>query len=637
LYVVTVTNEFGCEADAAGVVVTVNELPEPIIQTNGDGAICQGETIELNTGLFNNYLWSTGDTIQVISVDTTGTYSVAVIDANGCAGTSEDYEVVANLLPEISIEADGPTTICDGDEVVLGAIGDGTYLWSTSETTTTITVSDAGAYSVQVIDTVTGCVGVSDDIVIDYLPDFNPEITANGPTAFCSGLEVVLTASEATSYSWSSQEITQSITVTETGVYIVTVVDTNGCSTTATQTVTVLPTPITEIVPDAQLPYCDGDVITLTALGVSLIDDFEWNTNETTQSIEVTETGVYTVTVTNALGCSSTASLPVGFLPTPTTFEIEVDGNTSLCTGDEVTLAADVSSPFGYDFLWSNGETTQSITVTGAGTYSVAVTNVAGCSATSEPVVIEVAPSPEVFITVLPDTSVCVGDTLYLDAKGADNYLWSNGETTASVVVVATEDMTYSVEATNDGCSQIAIDEVSIIVQEYPTAAFGYGDTNLGEPVFFTDSSTVPPLFSWSWDFGDGNTSNEQNPSNDYQEPGEYEVALTVSTSAGCTDDTVRVLSVEEFFIITNVLTPNGDDLNDYVWITSSLADVIDAKVYNRWGLSVWEGVGTDIRFEGRTSAGVELPAGTYYYTVVLNYGDAGNKELSGYLTIIRD
>jgi len=636
LYVVTVTNEFGCEADAAGVVVTVNELPEPVIQTNGDSAICQGETIELSTGLFNNYLWSTGDTTQVISVDTTGTYSVTVTDANGCTGTSEDYEVVAHALPEISVEADGPTTICEGSEVVLGAIGNGPYLWSTGETTTTITVSDAGAYFVQATDPVTGCVGVSDDIVIDHFPDFDPEITADGSTAFCSGADVVLTASEATSYSWSTQEITQSITVTETGVYIVTVADTNGCSSTASQTVTVLPAPITEIVPDAQLPYCDGDVITLTALGVPFIDDFEWNTNETTQSIEVTETGVYTVTVTNPFGCSATASLPVGFLPTPTA-EIDVDGNTSLCAGDEVTLTADVPLPFGYDFLWSNGETTQSITVTGAGTYSATVTNLAGCSATSEPVVVEVAPSPEVLITVLPDTAVCVGDTLYLDATGADNYLWSNGETTASIVVVATEDMTYSVEATNDGCSQIAIDEVSITVQEYPTAAFGYGDTNLGEPVFFTDSSTVPPLFSWSWDFGDGNTSNEQNPSNDYQEPGEYEVALTVSTSAGCTDDTIRVLPVEEFFIITNVLTPNGDDLNDYVWITSSLADVIDAKVYNRWGLSVWEGVGTDLRFEGRTSAGVELPAGTYYYTVVLNYGDAGTKELTGYLTIIRD
>ena len=422
---------------------------------------------------------------------------------------------------------------------------------------------------------------------------------------------------------------------TQTGVYIVTVVDTNGCSGTAAQTVTVLPTPITEIVPDAVFPYCDGDVITLTALGIPFIDDFEWNTGETSQSIEVTTTGVYTVTVTNPLGCSATASLPIGFLPTPNAV-IDVDGNTNLCAGDEVVLTA-TGLPFGNDYLWSNGETTQSITVTGAGTYSVTVTNLAGCSASSEPVVIEVAPSPEAEITVLPDTMVCVGDTLFFDATGGDNYLWSNGETTASIVVVATEDMTYTVEVTNDGCNQIATDEVSITVQEYPNAVFVYGDTKLGEPVLFTDSSTVPPLFSWSWEFGDGNTSNEQNPSNDYQEPGEYEVVLTVSTSAGCTDTVVDVIDVQEFFIITNMLTPNGDDMNDYLWIKSSLAEVIDAKIYNRWGLSIWEGVGTDLRFEGRTSAGVELPAGTYYYTIVLDYGDAGTTELSGYLTLLRD
>ena len=635
LYVITVTNEFGCQADAAGVVVTANELPEPVIQSNGDSAICQGESIELSTGLFNGYSWSTGDTTQVISVDATGTYNVTVTDANGCSGTSQDYEVVANPLPEISVEADGPTTICEGDEVVLGAIGDGPYLWSTGETTTTITVSDAGAYFVQATDTVTGCVGVSDDLVIDFFPDFDPDITPDGATAFCSGDSVVLTATEGASYSWSTQETTQSITVTQTGVYIVTVVDTNGCSGTAAQTVTVLPTPITEIVPDAVFPYCDGDVITLTALGIPFIDDFEWNTGETSQSIEVTTTGVYTVTVTNPLGCSATASLPIGFLPTPNAV-IDVDGNTNLCAGDEVVLTA-TGLPFGNDYLWSNGETTQSITVTGAGTYSVTVTNLAGCSASSEPVVIEVAPSPEAEITVLPDTMVCVGDTLFFDATGGDNYLWSNGETTASIVVVATEDMTYTVEVTNDGCNQIATDEVSITVQEYPNAVFVYGDTKLGEPVLFTDSSTVPPLFSWSWEFGDGNTSNEQNPSNDYQEPGEYEVVLTVSTSAGCTDTVVDVIDVQEFFIITNMLTPNGDDMNDYLWIKSSLAEVIDAKIYNRWGLSIWEGVGTDLRFEGRTSAGVELPAGTYYYTIVLDYGDAGTTELSGYLTLLRD
>jgi hypothetical protein len=72
------------------------------------------------------------------------------------------------------------------------------------------------------------------------------------------------------------------------------------------------------------------------------------------------------------------------------------------------------------------------------------------------------------------------------------------------------------------------------------------------------------------------------------------------------------------------------------MWITSSLAESIEAKVYNRWGLSVWEAVGTDLRFSGKTPAGLDLNAGTYYYIIILNYGDAGMKELTGYLTLIR-
>lgn len=635
VYIVTVTNEFGCQADAAGVVVTVNELPEPVIVANGDSAICQGETIVLSTGLFNEYVWSTGDTTQTTVVDTSGTYNVTVTDANGCSATSDLYEVVSHSLPVVGIVANGSTTICQGAEVVLNAVGNGPYLWNTGDTTQSIAVSDAGAYFVQATDTVTGCVGVSDDVVIDYFPEFNPAITANGNTAFCDGEEVLLTATQGVSYLWSTQDTTQSITVTETGIYTVTVVDTNGCSGTASQAITVLPTPITEVVPDAQFPFCDGDVVNLTALGVPFVDSFEWNTGETSQSIEVTQSGVYTVTVTNPLGCSATASLPIGFLPTPTA-EINVDGGTSLCAGDEVTLTAS-GLPFGNDYVWSNGETSQSISVSEAGTYAVTVTNLAGCTATSEPVTIEVVAGPEAEITLMPDTMVCVGDTLYLAAAGGENYLWSTGETTASIVVVATQDASFSVEVTNDGCNQVATDQASVVVQEYPTAAFGYGDTNLGEPVMFTDSSTVAPLDSWYWDFGDGNTTNEQSPNHDYQEPGEYEVTLIVSTSAGCTDTAMAVLDVQEFFVITNVLTPNGDGNNDYVWITSSLAQMIDAKIYNRWGVSVWEGVGTDLRFEGRTSAGIELPAGTYYYTIALDYGDAGVQEKSGYLTIIRE
>jgi hypothetical protein len=79
-------------------------------------------------------------------------------------------------------------------------------------------------------------------------------------------------------------------------------------------------------------------------------------------------------------------------------------------------------------------------------------------------------------------------------------------------------------------------------------------------------------------------------------------------------------LGVEEFFIITNLLTPNGDEINDCVWITNSLAEIIEAKVFNRWGLLVWQGA--------------DLEAGTYYYVVGLNYGEAGVKS---YITPVRE
>ena len=633
LYVVTVTNEFGCEADAAGVVVTVNPNPVPVITANGDNAICDGETILLSTSLYNGYAWSTGDTTQVISVDATGTYTVTVTNQFGCEGTSSDFAVIENPNPEISVEADGPTTICEGAEVTLSAVGNGPYLWNTGDTTQVITVSDEGSYFVQATDTVTGCVGVSDDVVIEFFPDFVPEIVVDGNTAFCDGGEAILTVVEGSSFVWSTGDTTQSITVSTSGVYTVTVVNENGCSATAGQTITVLPTPNAEIIPDAQFPYCEGDVVTLTALGIPFIDDFEWSTGETSQTIQVTENGVYTVTVTNALGCSSSASLPIGFIPLPAA-EVFVNGETSLCEGDAVTLTA-LGPPFGFTYEWSNGETSQTISVTEAGSYAVTVTSVAGCTNTSDPIVIEVVPGPTA--DAGSDQVICIGDTATLSATGGQNYVWTPGGTDASINVSPTDDTMYIVEVTNDGCNQVAVDTVFVSVQSYPTANFGYGDTNLGEPVFFTDSSTVPPLFSWSWTFGDGNTSNEQNPSNDYAEPGEYEVTLVVSTSGGCTDTAIAVIDVQELFVITNVLTPNGDGLNDYVWITSSLAEMIEAKVYNRWGLSVWEGVGTDLRFSGKTTAGIDLEAGTYYYTISVNYGDLGIKDYTGYLTLIRN
>jgi len=393
----------------------------------------------------------------------------------------------------------------------------------------------------------------------------------------------------------------------------------------------VLPAPVAQIVPDPLPPYCQGDVVTLFAAGLPL-DTYVWSTGETGQSIEVTASGVYTVTVSNLFGCSSESTLPVGFLPTPTA-DVTVEGPASLCEGNQVTLTAS-GLPFVNTFEWNTGESTQSISVSQEGAYSVTVTNLAGCSATSDAVDITVIPGPTA--DAGPDVVICLGDTAQLIAAGGQNYIWTLGGNGPQLNVSPPDDSMYVVEVTNDGCDQVATDTVWVFTQDYPNAAFGYGSTDLGEPVEFSDSSTVQPLFSWEWDFGDGGSSNVQNPSHDYAEAGNYTVTLVVSTSAGCSDTVSAVLNVEEFFIITNVLTPNGDGSNDYIWITSSLASRIEAKIYNRWGVSVWEGVGKDLRFSGKTNAGVDLPSGTYYYTVSLYYGDAETKDKTGYITLIR-
>ena len=457
-------------------------------------------------------------------------------------------------------------------------------------------------------------------------------ITINGSAVFCQGDTRILVASAGASYLWSTGDTAQAIVVTGPGLYSVAVTDSLGCIASAGQSISVLPELETAIVPNATVPYCTGDEITLTAIGVPFIDQFEWSNGEVSQSISVTQTGIYTVTVTNGIGCTAQASLPIGFLPLPPN-DIFVNGETSICEGDEVTLTA-LAPPFGFDFEWNTGETSQSITVTEAGDYSVTVTSVAGCESTSDDVTIDVVPGPTV--DAGPDLVICAGDTVVLTTTGGENVTWMPGGEGPSIEVSPLDDTSYIVEVTNDGCGQVAVDTVNIVVQAYPTAYFNVGETNLGEPVLFTDSSQVPPLFSWEWDFGDGNFSNEQNPSNDYEAPGEYEVTLVVSTSGGCADTAAQVIDVQEFFVITNVLTPNSDGVNDYVRITSSLAELIEAKVYNRWGFSVWEGVGTDLRFYGKTPEGVHLQAGTYYYTFIVNYPGDKMQQRQGFLEVLR-
>ena len=322
-------------------------------------------------------LWSTGATTPSITVNpsTTTTYYVTLTDGGV---SSTDSVTVTVETPLATITPSGPTALCTGGSVTLSANAGSSYLWSTGATTQSITVNTAGSYTVTVTNA-TGCSATSVATAVTVNPLPTASITASGPTTFCAGGSVTLTANAASSYLWSNGATTQSITVSTAGSYTVTVTNATGCTSAASAATSVVVNalPTASITASGPTSFCAGGSVTLSANAGS---SYLWSNGATTQSITVSTAGSYTVRVTNATGCTSVASAAsTVVVNAPPTATITASGPTSFCAGGSVTLSANAGS----SYLWSNGATTQSITVSTAGSYTVRVTNATGCISTS--------------------------------------------------------------------------------------------------------------------------------------------------------------------------------------------------------------------------------------------------------------
>jgi hypothetical protein len=454
VYSVTVVDSNGCVAAAS---ITVGEHPLPLPEITGNLLICPGSSTTLSvTGKYRHYLWSTGEITPSITVNYGGVFSVMVIDSNGCTGTAQ-VTVVANapITPVIT----GVRSFCDGESAVLsGQPGFVSYLWSTGDTTQSIEVSNAGTYTLTVTDA-NGCSGTA-SVTITVRPLPAPKIT--GALEFCEGESTVLDAGAGyDSYRWSTGETTRTIVATLGGTYTVTVSSNGGCQGTSDPVkITVHPLPGAAITPSGPTTFCPGETVTLTAEPEGM--SYRWSTGETTRSITVRDSGNYRVVVTSPFGCrdSSTITTKISRRLEP---KISFNGPAGLCEGESVVLDAGV----GYaSYLWSTGETTQSIRVTQAGTYSVEVKSTSGCEGESEPVTITAHPKPVMEIEPLGSTILCEGTSVGLRAGGGFiSYQWSTGQT-SRVIGVSTAGL-YTVTATDsNGC--VATDTISILVLPRP-------------------------------------------------------------------------------------------------------------------------------------------------------------------------
>ena len=215
-------------------------------------------------------------------------------------------------------------------------------------------------------------------------------ININGPTVFCEGNSITLEASSGQNYFWNNGSTQQSITVTEGGSYNV-VVSSNANCTALSQTIDVIVNnaPSSQIVSDGPLAFCPGEDVLLTA--DSIATNYLWSNGTTNQSLLVTTAGSYYLTMTNAFGCvthSDTVTVTISANPVANIYS---SGNLNLCTGDSVILSADP----GAVYLWSNGITTQSITVFSSGSYYVSVNNGQSCIGYSDTMVVTQSQSPQ--------------------------------------------------------------------------------------------------------------------------------------------------------------------------------------------------------------------------------------------------
>ncbi|MBK8910324.1 MAG: hypothetical protein IPM61_03265 [Chlorobi bacterium] len=307
----TVSNQNGI--DVLGKSITVKVLPPPPIDAGKDTTICRGKPLALRATQGVRYVWSPGtdlsctdcpDPIATPAADIT--YYVMGTDTNGCVGTDSIRVTVKESTPP-TITPAGPVVLCAGDSITLTVDGTfSSYRWSNNASGPAITVNASGDYAVTVTDSF-GCVASSAPVQVTVAAQLSPTITPGGPTTFCDGDSLLLSASSGFQrYRWTTGDTTASIVVRSSGSYGVTV-GSGNCEGAATPVaVTVNPSPAPVITASGPLSFCDGDSVVLDAGGG--FGSYRWSTGDTTQRITVRSSGSYAVTVSNGFGCKRTSA-----------------------------------------------------------------------------------------------------------------------------------------------------------------------------------------------------------------------------------------------------------------------------------------------------------------------------------------
>lgn len=383
----------------------------------------------------------------------------------------------------------------------------------------------------------------------------------------------------ALSYLWSNGATSPSITVNSEGPYDVTVTLDCGVIVNSANVISCQPPPCDSGIFSIDLvdflDLCDGANPTINIISEEA-ESYLWQDGSTEPSYTILSPGVYSVTVTDGLGCTASDDMTVNYSSPPV---VDLGGAISLCQGETTTL--DATTPDGANYTWQDGSNDATLLVEVAGTYTVTVSSAIGCTASSSVVVNYNAP----LSVGIGSTNLCEDDTLTIELAGlGTDFLWQDGSTAESYEILNGGDYLLTVTDDNSCTTSTSFTITTISCPEEPIDT-----TTIPEP-------PLPPI----------------------------------DTTDVVIDNTLRTA-------VPNAFSPNDDGVNDiFRVITNQNIDNYQLLIYNRWGQEVFASSIVNDGWDGTYKAERSSVGQYVYYITYTNTDTEELVELKGLLILIR-
>lgn len=563
-YVQITDTVIGCTGVESFVVQNGNPLGITQVVTNPNCGVANG-SIDITVSGGNpgySYQWSNGATTEDISGLAAGGYVVTVTDAVGCTEIHPYNlsEVGGPLISDITTNVTCPGGADGAIDLTVGGVGPFFYSWSTGSTLQDISNLAAGTYNVFITDNA-GCQGQETYTITSPAPFSGSvsitHITCNG--ANDGAIDISYTGGTMPySYAWSNSDNTEDISGLAAGTYTVTITDANGCVFVSPGFTVINPAPIV-INETHQDITCNGDndgSIDITVSGGTPGYTYSWSPGgSTNEDLSALSPGTYTVTVTDANGCTETLPITIN---EPAVLMANLGFTNITCNGtcNGTATAAPTGGTAPYTYLWSNSNTTSGLTGLCAGTYTATVTDANGCVAIDSVVITQPA---SINASIGSSTNVtcfglCNGSATVNVIGGTPNYtyLWNTvpPQNTPTASGLCSGNYTVTVTDAN-GCTAAA--SVTIVQPNQlvasanvtPASCFGVCD---GGAVASATGGTPP--YTYLWQPGNLATISISN-----QCAGNY--TLIVTGSQGCAD-TIPVVITEPAAITATVSTTDA-------------------------------------------------------------------------------